>query len=99
MKIFNRNNDDFDVLIKEGLTLVDFYAEWCGPCKMMGPVLESLDDVNIIKVNVDDNEELSTEYRIMSIPTLMFFKDGEKKEEIVGFHSKEQLEEILKKLR
>lgn len=99
MKIFNRNTDDFDVLIKEGLTLVDFYAEWCGPCKMMGPVLESLDDVNIIKVNVDDNEELSTEYRIMSIPTLMFFKDGEKKEEIVGFHSKEQLEEILKKLR
>ncbi len=99
MKIFNRNNDDFDALIKEGLTLVDFYAEWCGPCKMMGPVLESLDDVNIIKVNVDDNEELSTEYRIMSIPTLMFFKDGEKKEEIVGFHSKEQLEEILKKLR
>lgn len=99
MKIYNRNNDDFDALIKEGLTLVDFYAEWCGPCKMMGPVLESLDDVNIIKVNVDDNEELSTEYRIMSIPTLMFFKDGEKKEEIVGFHSKEQLEEILKKLR
>lgn len=99
MKIFNRNTDDFDALIKEGLTLVDFYAEWCGPCKMMGPVLESLDDVNIIKVNVDDNEELSTEYRIMSIPTLMFFKDGEKKEEIVGFHSKEQLEEILKKLR
>ena len=99
MKIFNRNNDDFDALIKEGLTLVDFYAEWCGPCKMMGPVLESLDDVNVLKVNVDDNEELSTEYRIMSIPTLMFFKDGEKKEEIVGFHSKEQLEEILKKLR
>lgn len=99
MKIFNRNNDDFNSLIKEGLTIVDFYAEWCGPCKMMGPVLESLDDVNIIKVNVDDNEELSTEYRIMSIPTLMFFKDGEKKEEIVGFHSKEQLEEILKKLR
>ncbi len=99
MKIFNRNTDDFDVLIKEGLTLVDFYAEWCGPCKMMGPVLESLDDVNVLKVNVDDNEELSTEYRIMSIPTLMFFKDGEKKEEIVGFHSKEQLEEILKKLR
>ena len=99
MKIFNRNTDDFDALIKEGLTIVDFYAEWCGPCKMMGPVLESLDDVNIIKVNVDDNEELSTEYRIMSIPTLMFFKDGEKKEEIVGFHSKEQLEEILKKLR
>jgi len=99
MKIFNRNNDDFNSLIKEGLTIVDFYAEWCGPCKMMGPVLESLDDVNVLKVNVDDNEELSTEYRIMSIPTLMFFKDGEKKEEIVGFHSKEQLEEILKKLR
>ena len=99
MKIFDRNNDDFNALIKEGLVIVDFYAEWCGPCKMMGPVLESLNNVNIIKVNVDDNEELSTEYRIMSIPTLIFFKDGEKKEEVVGFHSKEQLEEILKKLR
>lgn len=99
MKVFDKNKDAFKELIKEGITLVDFYAEWCGPCKMMGPVLESLDNVNVIKVNVDDNEELSTEYRIMSIPTLIFFKDGFNEEEVVGFHSKEQIEEILNKLR
>ena len=99
MRVFDKNSDDFNSLIKEGLTIVDFYAEWCGPCKMMGPVLETLENVNVIKVNVDSNEELSTEYRIMSIPTLVFFKDGEKKEEVVGFHSKEQIEEILGKIK
>ena len=98
VKNFDKNNDDFKNLVKEGITVVDFYAEWCGPCKMMGPVLESLENVNIVKINVDNNEELSNEFRIMSIPTMIFFKDGEKKEEIVGFHSKEQLEEIIKKL-
>ena len=99
MRVFDKNSDNFNSLIKEGLTIVDFYAEWCGPCKMMGPVLETLENVNVIKVNVDSNEELSTEYRIMSIPTLVFFKDGEKKEEVVGFHSKEQIEEILGKIK
>ena len=99
MKIFDNSKDNFNEEISKGLTIVDFYAEWCGPCKMMGPVLESLDGVNVLKVNVDNNEDLSSEYRIMSIPTLIFFKDGERKEEIVGFHSKEQLENILKKLR
>ena len=98
MRIFDKNKDDFNNLISEGITVVDFYAEWCGPCKMMGPVLESLESTNVIKVNVDENEELSATYRIMSIPTLIFFKDGEKKEEVVGFHSKEQIEEILNKL-
>lgn len=98
MRIFDKNKDDFNNLISEGITVVDFYAEWCGPCKMMGPVLESLESTNVIKVNVDENEELSATYGIMSIPTLIFFKDGEKKEEVVGFHSKEQIEEILNKL-
>ena len=97
MKILDKN-DNFNELIKEGIVLVDFYAEWCGPCKMMGPVLESLEDTNVIKVNVDEHQDLSEEYRIMSIPTLIFFKDGEKVNEVVGFHSKEQIENILKEL-
>ncbi len=97
MRIFEKN-DDFDELIKEGITLVDFYAEWCGPCKMMGPILESLNNVNVIKVNVDEHGDLSEQFRIMSIPTLIFFKDGKKVDEVVGFHSKEQIENILKEL-
>ena len=97
MKVLEKN-DNFNELIKEGIVLVDFYAEWCGPCKMMGPVLESLEDINVIKVNVDNFGGLSEEYRIMSIPTLIFFKDGVKVNEIVGFHSKEQIESILKEL-
>jgi thioredoxin 1 len=92
-------NENFDEVIKSGNYLVDFYAEWCGPCKMMGPVLESLEDkINIVKVNVDEHEDLASKYRIMSIPALFFFKDGEKKEEVIGFHSKEEIEEIIEKL-
>jgi len=97
MKIFEKG-DNFEELIKDGVVLVDFYAEWCGPCKMMGPVLESLDNVNVVKVNVDEFEDLSENYRIMSIPTLIFFKDGKNVKEVVGFHSKEQIENILKEL-
>ncbi len=97
MKILEKS-DKFEDLVKEGITLVDFYAEWCGPCKMMGPVLESLKNINIIKVNVDEFGELSEQFRIMSIPTLVFFKNGEKVNEAVGFHSKEQIESIIKEL-
>ena len=90
--------ENFKELIKEGVHLVDFYAEWCGPCKMMGPVLEGIEDkIDIIKVNIDEHEDLAKEYRIMSIPTLVFFKDGEIQEELVGFRSKEELEEIIDK--
>ncbi len=66
----------------EQLTLVDFFATWCGPCKMMHPILEQLkekmgDDIRILKVDVDKNEALSMQYRIQSVPTLMLFKKGE----------------------
>ena len=97
MKILEKN-EKLEDFIKEGVVLVDFYAEWCGPCKMMVPVLESLDDVNVVKVNVDIHEDLSEEFRIMSIPTLLFFKDGVKVKDIVGFHSKEQIQKILEEL-
>lgn len=75
--------ENFNDIIKSGkLTLVDFYATWCGPCKMMHPVLEQLkedlgDSIRIIKIDVDKNEAISTQYRIMSVPTLMLFKNGE----------------------
>ena len=91
--------EDFNELISNGFHLVDFYAEWCGPCKMLSPILEEMaDNVDIIKVNVDEHEDLAREYGVMSIPTLIFFKDGNILKEEVGFHSKEELEEIIKEL-
>ncbi|MCF0179695.1 MAG: thioredoxin [Bacteroidales bacterium] len=71
-----------NIIATEPLVLVDFFATWCGPCKMMHPVLEELkekmgDGIRILKIDVDKNEELSMEYRIMSVPTLMLFRNGE----------------------
>ena len=92
-------NEKLEDLITNDLTLVDFYAEWCGPCKMMGPVLESIEDkIDIIKIDVDKFPDLAQEYRVMSIPDLMIFKDGEKILESVGFQSKEDLEEVISNL-
>lgn len=97
IKYLEKNN--FNELVKEGYHLVDFYAEWCGPCKMMGPILESIEDkIDIIKIDVDKFPDLAQEYRVMSIPDLMIFKDGEKILESVGFQSKEDLEEVISNL-
>ena len=98
MKYFTKE-DNFNDLVKEGIHLVDFYAEWCGPCKMLGPVLESMEsEVDIIKVNIDEAEELTNEFKIMSVPTMIIFKDGKKLDEIVGFHSKEEILEMIENL-
>ena len=87
MKIVN--TEEFNELIKSGTTLVDFFAEWCGPCKMLGPVLEELDneypDINFVKVNVDDNMELAEQFGIMSIPNVHIFKDGVDVANMQGF--------------
>lgn len=81
--------------IKEGIVLVDFYADWCGPCKMMGQVLEEMKNVNILKVNTDEFDELSSKYGIMSIPTIILFKDGKEIAKNVGLLSKAELEEWI----
>ncbi len=83
------NKEDLTKL--EGVYLIDFYADWCGPCKMLGQVLETMEDVNIIKINVDEEEELAKRYKIMSIPNLLIIKDGEIKKQLIGFRSKEEL--------
>ena len=80
--------------------LVDFWAEWCGPCRMVGPIVDELAEdykgkVVVAKLNVDDESELAIEYKVMSIPTLILFKDGEIAEKIVGARPKEDLEELL----
>ena len=83
------NKEDLTKL--EGVYLIDFYADWCGPCKMLGQVLETMEDLNIIKINVDEEEELAKRYKIMSIPNLLIIKDGEIKKQLIGFRSKEEL--------
>lgn len=87
-------NEKLEDVIKEGVWIVDFYADWCGPCKMLGPVLESM-DANILKVNVDSHEELAASFGVMSIPTICFFRDGELKRKEIGFRNKDDLENIL----
>ena len=90
----------FDEKTSTGLTLTDFWAEWCGPCKMQSPVIEQLDEesdgtVQYLKMDVDDNPETARQFGIMSIPTLLIQKDGEVVESLIGYHSKEQIEEVL----
>lgn len=84
------------VLQSEIPVLVDFYADWCGPCKMMAPVLEELSQefdgkIKIVKINVDNNPDLSSEYGVMSIPNMIIFENGKQKENIVGARSKQDL--------
>lgn len=93
---------EFNNIIKDSKpTLVDFFATWCGPCKMMHPILEKLkekigDSASIIKVDVDKNQELSAQFRVQSVPTLIIFKDGEVKWRAAGVHTAEDLEAKLK---
>ncbi len=91
--------DKEDLTKLEGLYLVDFYADWCGPCKMLGQVLETLKNINIIKVDVDKEEELAKKYKIMSIPNILIIKDGEIKKQLVGFRSKEDLEREINDIK
>jgi len=88
-------NENFKEVISSGVWIVDFYADWCGPCKMLGPVLEELDD-NVLKINVDSHEDLAREFGVMSIPTICFFKDGNLVNKVVGFRSKDEIETIVK---
>ena len=94
------NDKVFDEKIKEGKVLVDFYAEWCGPCKMLSPIVDELatelTDVKFYKLNVDESDEIVRRYSVMSIPTLLIFEQGELKATSVGFKSKEELQELLK---
>ncbi|MDR1271377.1 MAG: thioredoxin [Clostridiales Family XIII bacterium] len=95
--------DEFEAAIASGVVVVDFYADWCGPCKMMAPIFEEAQDAFegkavFVKVNVDANRELSTENKIMSIPTLLFYKDGVLAERVSGVLDKPTLEGKLNAL-
>lgn len=96
------NDKQFYELSKgEKVSLFDFWAPWCGPCRMLAPVLEELsteiDGIDFYKINVDENQEAAGEYGIMSIPTLLIIKNGEVLEQLTGFKTKDNLKEILSK--
>ncbi|WP_099158697.1 thioredoxin [Virgibacillus ndiopensis] len=102
MAIVNVTDQNFTKETAEGLVLADFWAPWCGPCKMIAPVLEEIDGemedkVQIVKLDVDENQETAGKFGVMSIPTLLLFKDGNVVDQVIGFQPKEALVELINK--
>lgn len=100
MSAIRLNNDNFDkVRSNEGISLIDFYADWCGPCRMVMPIVEEIaserDDLLVGKVNVDENPELAREFGVFSIPTLIVIKNGEIAARSTGAKSKEKILELV----
>ena len=89
------NENDFENEINKEFVLVDFYADWCGPCKMMGKVLEEM-DLNILKINVDNFPDIAREFKVMSIPTLIIFENGKEIKKNIGMMRKSDLESWIK---
>ena len=98
--IKNLTDNDFAKETSTGVTLTDFWATWCPPCRMQGPIVEQLDKeigdkVKITKMDVDENQQTANDFGIMSIPTLIIKKDGKVVDKLVGLHSKDQLKTVL----
>ena len=102
MEILNVTSANFDeeVLKSDKTVLIDFYADWCGPCKMFAPIIESVanenEDVKVVKINVDNAQDLAIKYQVMSIPTVVIIKDGKEVNRNVGMASKSQILEMVK---
>lgn len=94
-----KNEKEFDEVIKKDKVIIDFYAEWCGPCKMLSPILEKVSEelkLDTYKVNVDDVEDVARRYGIMSIPTVIIFSKGVEVKKNVGFMDEDELREFVK---
>ena len=102
-EIIINSEEEFNSIMSNGVCLVDFFATWCGPCKMLAPFIEEIAEeytgkVNVCKVDVDKVESLAYRYNIRSIPTLMYIKNGEVKDIVVGFQDKKQISSKIEKL-
>ncbi|AXH13233.1 thioredoxin [Halarcobacter bivalviorum] len=102
-KYIDLTPENFDATVNSGVSLVDFWAPWCGPCRMIAPVIEELAEdfegkANICKVNTDEQQDLAVKYGIRSIPTILFMKDGEIVDQMVGASSKQALAEKINSL-
>jgi thioredoxin 1 len=100
MSVNQISDSTFQSETSSGTVLVDFWAPWCGPCKMIAPILDELsnevgDKAKIVKINVDDNPESAAKYNVMSIPTLLVFKDGQVVDQLVGVQPKEKLKAVI----
>ena len=97
------NTDISSVLKEKEITLIDFWAEWCGPCRMLGPIINDVanknNDILVGKVNVDDNSDLSVKYGVRNIPTLVFIKNGEVAGRLVGVNSAMQIQKVIDSLK
>ena len=101
VNVFNGENFENEVLKANETVIVDFYADWCGPCKMMSPIIDSiaeenLENVKVGKINVDENGELAEKYNVMSIPTIIVFKNGTPVKGFVGVTGKQEIVDALK---
>ena len=98
-----KDNTLKEVLAKEGITVLDFWAPWCGPCRVVGPIIDELastnEDIQVGKVNIDENGTTAAAYGIRSIPTIIFFKDGEKVHQVSGAQPLASLEKIVKEIK
>lgn len=102
MMAIEATSKDFDQVITGPLTVVDFWAPWCGPCKIMEPVLENLEarfgnQIKFVKMNVDGNQEIAQRYKVMSIPSLVLFRDGEAREKVTGVYPEAKLAHYLQR--
>lgn len=101
MEVIKLNNENFEQEVQNhsGIVLVDFYAEWCGPCKMLSPIVDEIaeerTDIKVGKVNIDESSELAIQHRVMSVPTLIVMRDGKEIARSVGYKAKQEILSML----
>ena len=99
MSVIHLDKEDFNDIISNGKVVVDFFATWCGPCKMLGPVFEKVsdevNDVKFVKLDVDKFNDIARQYRVMSVPTLILFENGKEVKKEIGFMSEDKLKDFI----